>query len=108
MITGLKEMQIRKARLIRSVGYMEFRVAMGCKSSKRVKDYGAELEKLKGELKDIYLMERFIFNLGRTFRLKPVPGVPEFKERVMGVNCRLKTVETEKYGEFGVHLCELT
>lgn len=53
---------------------------------------------------DIECMELFEQSIGKNVRVKGTPLVDE----ITGVNWDLMTVKVKTYGEFGVHLCELT
>lgn len=53
---------------------------------------------------DIDCMELFEQSVGKNVRVKGTPLVDE----IVGVNWKLMTVRVKQYGEFGVHLCELT
>jgi hypothetical protein len=53
---------------------------------------------------DIQCMELFEQSVGQNVRVKGTPLVDE----ITGVNWDLMTVKVKNYGEFGVHLCELT
>lgn len=50
------------------------------------------------------LMTLFEQSVGMNVRVKGTPLVDE----ITGVNWDLMTVKVKTYGEFGVHLCELT
>ena len=49
-------------------------------------------------------LELFEQSIGKNVRVKGTPLVDE----IVGVNWQLMTVKVKNYGEFGVHLCELT